>query len=34
MAKAKRSGFLRGVSGKLGDVVFRQMKDGSTIICT
>jgi hypothetical protein len=32
MAKAKRSGFLTGVSGKLGDAVFRQMKDGTTII--
>jgi hypothetical protein len=32
MAKAKRSGFLTGVSGKLGDAVFRQMKDGKTII--
>jgi hypothetical protein len=32
MAKAKRSGFLTGMSGKLGDAVFRKMKDGTTVI--
>lgn len=34
MAKAKKNGFIRGLSGKLGNAVFREMKDGSTIIAT
>ena len=32
MAKVRRNAIIRELSGKLGDVVFRQMKDGTTII--
>jgi hypothetical protein len=32
MAKAGKNIFVRGMSGKLGNFVFRQMKDGSTWI--
>jgi hypothetical protein len=35
MAKVKRNAIMQGLSGTLGkDYVFRQMKDGRTIIST
>jgi hypothetical protein len=33
MAKVKRNPILEGLSGSLGDVVFRHTKNGKTIIC-
>ena len=33
MAKVKSAGFIEELSGKYGDAVFRQMKDGRIIIC-
>ena len=33
MAKVKSSSFIEKLSGKYGDAVFRQMKDGRIIIC-
>jgi hypothetical protein len=32
VAKARRAAFISEISGKCGDAVFRQMKDGTTII--
>jgi hypothetical protein len=34
MAKLKRNSLVSGFSGKLGNVVFRQRKDGTTILAT
>ena len=34
MAKVKRNKFTMGLSGKFGNIVFRQMKDGRTIVAT
>ena len=33
MAKVKRNSILKGLSGRLGDVVLRQTRNGKTIIC-
>jgi hypothetical protein len=32
MAKIKKNTVLQGLSGKVGDLVFRQMPDGSTVV--
>ena len=32
MAKVKKNVVVRGVSGKVGELVFRQLKDGSTVV--
>jgi hypothetical protein len=32
MAKVKRNKFTVGISGKIGDLVFRQRKDGTTVV--
>lgn len=34
MAKVKRNNFTEGLSGKFGNIVFRQMKDGRTIVAS
>src|SRR5687767_14814752 len=34
MAKVKHNKFTMGLSGKFGNLVFRQMKDGRTILAT
>ena len=34
MAKVKRNKFTEGLSGKFGNIVFRQMKDGRTIVAS
>jgi hypothetical protein len=31
MAKIKKNTLLQGLSGSIGDLVFRQMPDGSTV---
>jgi len=32
MAKVKKNVVVRGVSGKVGELVFRQFKDGRTVV--
>ena len=32
MAKVKKNVVVRGMSGKAGELVFRQLKDGSTVV--